>query len=105
MNKNLRRLGVFATCVLVAYAGFLLALFIVMLQPPDRFGRVMARMPRPAFMLIPFEPMWTIARAGELEVGDQAPDFSLRTADRSGHVQLSSFRGRQPVTLVFGSYT
>ena len=62
-------------------------------------------------MVIPFEPMWNVARAGELEVGDVAPDFALRSVDQKGRpqsgapVQLSSFRGRQPVVLVFGSYT
>lgn len=39
------------------------------------------------------------------EVGQMAPDFRLRTADRKGEIQLSSFRGKQPVLLIFGSYT
>jgi peroxiredoxin len=62
-------------------------------------------------MVIPFEPMWMRARAGILDVGDPAPDFVLRTVDKTGHsqtggeVQLASFRGRLPVVLVFGSYT
>jgi peroxiredoxin len=34
-----------------------------------------------------------------------APDFTLPTLDKSANVQLSSFRGKQPVVLVFGSYT
>jgi hypothetical protein len=76
-----------------------------MLQGPDRFGRIMAHVPGPAFMVIPFRPLWRVARAGSLRVGDLAPDFSLRTVDRKGRVQLSSFRGKQPVVLVFGSYT
>src|SRR5262245_31203314 len=87
------------------YAGVLAGFFVVMCQPPDRFGSVMARVPGPMFMILPFEPMWNIARAGTLHVGDQAPDFTLRTADRKDQVQLSSFRGTQPVVLVFGSYT
>jgi len=33
-------------------------------------------------------------------------DFSLRTVkDRNQRVALSSYHGRQPVVLVFGSYT
>jgi hypothetical protein len=111
-GRILRRLATLVVALLLAYAALLVGIFVVMRQPPDRFGRIMARMPTAVFMIVPFEPMWTVARAGNLEVGDNAPDFVLRTADRKRHeqqpethVQLSSFRGRQPVVLVFGSYT
>ena len=40
-----------------------------------------------------------------LKVGDAAPDFRLKTIDGSAEVQLSSYRGKQAVVLVFGSYT
>ena len=43
--------------------------------------------------------------ATRLQVGDTAPDFKLKTKDGSGEVQLSSFRGKKPVVLVFGSVT
>ena len=43
------------------------------------------------------------ARAPRL--GDLAPDFSLPRLDAAGTVRLSEFRGRQPVVLIFGSYT
>ena len=56
-------------------------------------------------MVLPFEPMWTRARAGTLEVGEQAPDFTLPTVDRSQQVTLSEHRGERPVVLVFGSFT
>ena len=91
--------------LLIGYAVFLTGVFYVMRQPPDRFGQIMKRMPMPVFMLVPFEPMWNIARGGELRVGDAAPAFNLRTADKRDHVSLSSFRGQKPVVLVFGSYT
>jgi hypothetical protein len=74
-------------------------------QPPDKFGRVMKHMPFPAFFLFPFETMWNDARKGTLGVGSEAPDFNLEAYDKSGNVQLASFRGKQPVVLVFGSYT
>jgi peroxiredoxin len=46
------------------------------------------------------------ARAGELKVGDPAPDFSLMKLDKSASVQLSSLTAQgRPVVLVFGSYT
>jgi len=40
-----------------------------------------------------------------LRVGDAAPDFKLKTKDGGREVQLSSFRGKRPVVLVFGSFT
>jgi allophanate hydrolase subunit 2 len=43
--------------------------------------------------------------ADTLRVGDAAPDFKLKTKDGSREVQLSSFKGRRPVVLVFGSFT
>ena len=76
-----------------------------MRQTPDVFGRVMARTPLPVMMVLPFETLWMRARAGTLQAGDTAPDFNLPTLDRKQTVRLSSFRGSQPVVLVFGSYT
>ena len=104
--KNRRRF-------LLKIVGVLFVLWIVfvcyigwaMRQPPEVFGAVMKRMPMPAYFLFPFETMWSHARAGHLQVGSQAPDFDLELYDKSGRVQLSSFRGKQPVVLVFGSYT
>jgi hypothetical protein len=58
-----------------------------------------------SMIVLPFEPLWNIARAGELKAGDPAPDFCLQSYDKSSWVQLSSFRGDRPVVLVFGSYT
>jgi hypothetical protein len=39
------------------------------------------------------------------QVGDYPPDFFLKRLGADERVRLSSFRGRQPVALVFGSYT
>ena len=44
-------------------------------------------------------------REGSLKVGDPAPDFELTRLDGKGTVKLSSFKGKRPVALVFGSYT
>ena len=75
-------------------------------QPPETFGRVMAKMPGPIpFLIFPFETAWIHARAGTLQVGDRAPDFSLLKVDKSERVQLSVLNQQQPVVLVFGSYT
>jgi len=83
------------------------SLFAIMRQSPDTFAQVMARVPGPvAFVMFPFETLWTRARAGRLQVGDPAPDFSLMKLDKSAQVQLSTLTAqRQPVVLVFGSYT
>jgi hypothetical protein len=43
--------------------------------------------------------------ADRLHVGDEAPDFTLKTLDGTSEVTLSDFRGKRPVALVFGSYT
>ncbi len=88
----------------VVYVALLLGLLAVMRQP-ILFGKVMARVPDAAMMLVPFKQLWFIARAGRLHVGDVAPDFALPTSDKKGRVQLASFRGQKPVVLIFGSYT
>jgi hypothetical protein len=38
-------------------------------------------------------------------IGLDAPDFKLPRLGGTEQVQLSSFRGRKPVALIFGSYT
>ena len=95
----------YAIPVLTVYVILLSGLFVAMLQPPAAFGRVMSKLPALAYFLFPFEPMWLVARRGHLKVGDPAPDFALKRADNSEVVRLSSFRGRKPVVLVFGSHT
>lgn len=41
----------------------------------------------------------------KLRVGDEAPDFKLKTKDFTREVELSSFKGKRPVILIFGSYS
>jgi hypothetical protein len=99
------RIGWSVLGALAVYAVFLGAMLIVMCQPPQRFGQIMAHFPAPGMRLVPFEPMWNLARGGATRVGTMAPDFSLPTVDRKAEVRLMSFRGQRPVVLVFGSYT
>ena len=94
-----------AIALLIAYAVFAAFIAWAMHQSPETFGRIMARMPGVAYVLVPFETIWTHARAGQLHAGDAVPDFSLVKLDKSASVQLSSLTARQPVVLVFGSYT
>lgn len=92
--------------LLIAYLGFVGLIWWAMHQPPETFGRVMSHMPVPAaFLVAPFETMWTNARAGNLVAGDTAPDFALMKLDKTERVQLSALTATQPVVLVFGSYT
>jgi hypothetical protein len=44
-------------------------------------------------------------REGALEPGHAAPDFRLKVRGSTEQVSLSSFRGKKPVALVFGSFT
>ncbi len=73
-------------------------------EPAPRPGEARADMPAPEQML---EMLFT-GQLGALEpgpqLGDQAPDFTLRTHDGAREVRLSELRGK-PVVLVFGSFT
>ena len=102
-RKTVVRVLVVVLILYVAFAGYVTR---AMRQPPETFARVMSHMPGPVvFLAFPFETFWTHERAGELHPGDAAPDFSLLKLDKSERVQLSSLTARQPVVLVFGSYT
>ena len=102
MKKNLFRAAVVLAVLYVAFASYI---WWAMHQTPETFGRVMKRMPTVAYFLVPFETMWTRARAGHLQAGEVAPDFLLTKLDKSATVQLSALTATQPVVLVFGSYT
>jgi len=95
--------------VALAFVGLYVALtallFGVMLQSPDRFAATMKHVPWPVFAALPFKPLWQVARAGQVRVGDMAPDFSLESPNHKSSFRLSSLRGERPVVLVFGSYT
>jgi hypothetical protein len=102
-RKILVRIGVSLAVLYLAFAALVLW---AMRQPPERFATVMSKMPGPVpFLLFPFETAWTRARAGTLNIGDPAPNFSLMKLDHSARVQLSELNKTQPVVLVFGSYT
>lgn len=102
MRSVLCRSAIVLLVLWMAFVGFIAW---AMRQPPETFGHVMAKMPAAAYFVIPFETLWTRARAGVLQPGQAAPDFALAALDGSRTVQLSSFRGKEPVVLVFGSYT
>ena|SRR5579871_5632425 len=101
----MRKVGTVLVTLAFLWLCFLGLIYSWMRRPPEQFAAAIAKLPGPAFMLFPFETLWFRARAGAVNVGDQAPDFRLRTLDKTGEVALSSFRGQKPVVLIFGSYT
>src|SRR5262249_19225456 len=105
-KKRWRKWLLPASAVLVAaWLCFLGYINHAMHQPPEVFGHVMARLPMPAYFVIPFETLWSRARKGQVEPGDAAPSFTVkRLADKSP-VELGSLWTEKPVVLVFGSYT
>lgn len=105
MKRGLKKAATIVVALLVTYGLLTAVLFAVMLQSPDHFAATMKHVPWPAFVALPFKPLWNIARKGHVNVGDMAPDFSLESPDHKSSFQLSSLRGEKPVVLVFGSYT
>src|SRR6266851_7050700 len=101
-RKIIKRVFVTLLAVWLVFVGFI---FWAMNQPPEKFGAVMKHMPWEVFLILPFETLWNQARGGTLHVGDPAPDFTLTKLDKSGTVQLSELSKKQPVVMVFGSYT
>ena len=93
-----------AACV-VLYAASVAVLYAAMRQTPERFGAFMSHVPPVAMMVLPFRPLWMSARAGTLQPGDTAPDFSLPLLKGDRKVTLSEEYRKKPVVLVFGSYT
>jgi hypothetical protein len=101
----LNKLAKVVSAAVAAYAAITALLFAVMLQSPDDFAATMKHVPWPAFVVLPFKPLWKVARSGHVNLGEMAPDFSLESPDHKTRFQLSSLRGEKPVVLVFGSYT
>ena len=100
------KVGAISLCVVfVAWLGFVDYIWRAMHRTPEQFGRVMMHMPWEVFLVVPFETMWTRARAGSVNIGDAAPDFTLTKLDKTGAVQLSALNRVQPVVMIFGSYT
>lgn len=103
LRRIVLRLLLAVVILYITFAGFM---WWAMRQSPEKFGRIMSKMPGTVvFMLFPFETTWVHARAGALNVGDHAPDFTLLKVDKSETIQLSKLNNQRPVVLVFGSYT
>jgi hypothetical protein len=108
-KRNWRRFRrpaiVIGSALFVLWICFVSYIAWAMRQPPEVFGRVMARMPMPAYFVIPFETLWGRARGGHLEVGDTAPALRVKHLNDTTPVDLGSLWAERPVVLVFGSYT
>lgn len=48
---------------------------------------------------------WRGRRDNPPAVGEKAPDFSLTKLNSTTKIRLSDYQGKQPVVLIFGSYT
>ncbi len=106
LSPRARKLtGRILAVLVVVWLSFVGFIFWAMNQPPEKFAAVMKHMPWPVFLVLPFETLWNQARGGTLQEGDPAPDFTLTKLDKSGTVQLSELSKKQPVVMVFGSYT
>ncbi len=101
----MRRALIIALMLLLPYPLLSVSFYIAMRQSPEVFSGIMSKTSNVVFLIFPFKKMWLSARKGSLNVGDAAPDFSLESRDRKSRVQLSTFKGKKPVVLVFGSYT
>jgi hypothetical protein len=96
------------TIAAVCFAGWVSLVAYVnwaMHQPPEVFGHVMARIPMPAYFVLPFETLWSRARKGQLSVGETAPGLTVKKLDDHTPTELASLWAERPVVLVFGSYT
>ncbi len=91
--------------IFVLWLVFVTFIWHAMYKPPEAFARVMSHMPWEVFLIVPFETLWSRARAGTLNAGDAAPDFSLVKLDKTGAVHFSEINQAQPVVMIFGSYT
>jgi hypothetical protein len=105
MKRSIKLAGGVVLVVALLYTFAVAGLYAAMRQPPETFGAIMSKVPMPAMMILPFQPLWMSAREGSLRVGDTAPDFSLPVLDGSHVVTLSDEFRERPVVLVFGSYT
>jgi hypothetical protein len=106
LNKRVRTW--IASIAALCFAGWLCLVGYVnwaMHQPPEVFGHVMAKMPMPAYFVLPFETLWMRARAGHLSVGDSAPGLMVKKLEDHTPADLASLWTDRPVVLVFGSYT
>ena len=103
--RLLKRIGIALALLAATYLLLVAGFYLAMRQTPERFGAVMAKVPMPAMMVLPFRPLWMSARAGHLTAGDPAPDFSLPSTGHTRTVTLSNEWRERPVVLVFGSYT
>jgi len=107
ISKRVRRWT--GSIAALCFAGWLCLVGYVnwsMHQSPEVFGHVMAKMPMPAaFLVLPFETLWMRARNGHLNIGDAAPNLTVKKLEDHTPTDLASLWAERPVVLVFGSYT
>ncbi len=88
MRKVMKWVGLAVVVLLLGAFGVLTYLAG---SPKDAYGMVRYALPQ--------------MRAGELKVGDAAPDVELVALDGASRFQLRERVGQKPLVLVFGSFT
>src|SRR3954451_6100938 len=91
------------TGVFALWVAFVTFMWHAMHRPPEDFARVMSHMPWEVFLVVPFETLWTRARAGSLNLGDSAPDFSLVKLYMTAGVHLSEIHTAHSAPMTFSS--
>ena len=104
-RRILKAVAATVACAALLWGAASAVLYASMRQTPERFGQIMSHVPGVAMAVLPFEPLWMVARRGHLQVGDAAPDFALPVLHGERVVTLSNEYRQKPVVLVFGSYT
>lgn len=105
LRRSIRIVAAIVVAIATTWLVLSTALYAAMRQTPEDFGAIMSHAPELAMVVLPFKPLWMSARAGHLNVGDPAPDFTLPVLKSDHSVTLSTEYRHKPVVLVFGSYT
>ena len=95
-----------ASIAAVCFAGWLGLVGYVGCHAPATGGLrpcSMAKMPMPAYFVLPFETLWMRARHGQLNVGDAAPDLVVKELEDHRPTDLATLWADRPVVLVFGA--
>jgi Ca2+-binding EF-hand superfamily protein len=74
-------------------------------RPPMQPGKPPPGMPSPLLLTLGLLRGEVGSPCPGPSLGQKAPDFTLRTEDGKGSVNLAEYRGDRPTVLVFGSFT
>lgn len=89
------------------FASTLFWIGVMVSDPPDPAREFIEKMDKaPAGERVPhWDKIKVLMSRVAPQVGESAPDFSLKTLDGKQTISVSQFAGKMPVVLIFGSYT